>query len=168
MRIFVVTLAALVLVALLIALDRRPPQWETETSLVVLPSRNLRPVAMTNFYEELNTGQVVKTYAAVLRLRKMQMSAAEKLGLPARRAELIDVSVRVQPGTAVLALKTASPEPGDAEGMATQLVIEAQNYVQGAFRRFAFEVISESPTQASPVPWWRSIPWDRWVESRLQ
>ncbi len=162
------TLCVLGLIAAFVALINRPPRWEVDASIVVLPSKGLRPVAMTNYYEGLNEGQIVRTFAAIFALRSLHLKAADELGLSPSSADQLDISVTLRSGTAVLDLTTAAARPGDAEKMTAQVIKDAQSYVRDSSRQFTFEVISKVPQKAVPVPWWRSIPWDRWVESKLQ
>jgi capsular polysaccharide biosynthesis protein len=121
-----VVVAAIVLGLGLAVLATRPPTWTARSTLLVVPTDPKSAVA-AGFYETIAEGQVIATFAEILRGSDLQQQVASRSGLSASSAP--SVSVQVVPGTALIRIDVKDASRSDAGTMAAGLAGAASAYV---------------------------------------
>ncbi len=137
-----VLVAGLVLAPGFAFLAGRTPAWSASASMVVLPARQADPLATAGYYETLSRGQIVATFAEMLRLRRFETSGGERLGLSAAQLREISVSVEVVPDTALIVVSASAPQAAVAEGMADGIVAAWTPFVDEISTPFSPAVVS--------------------------
>ncbi|MDP8927695.1 MAG: hypothetical protein M3O70_03720 [Actinomycetota bacterium] len=92
-------------------------RWSASASVVVLPVKDLDPEIQAGYYETLSRGQVVATFAEMLRLHRFETAAAEKLRLSPEQRKQVKVTVEVVPDTAIIMVTSRATDPTIAEEM---------------------------------------------------
>ena len=106
-----------------------PRRWSATAALVVLPAPNLNQEAVAGFYETLSRGQIVATYAEILRSQRFEVAAERELRLtPAQRREA-SVSVRIVPETALITVTATAASPTVAERLADRIAAVADTSI---------------------------------------
>lgn len=107
----------------------RPARWSANSSLLVLPRTDLDPDLVAGYYDTLSRGQIVNTYAQILRLQSLADTAARGAGLSPAAAEQVEVDVRPVPDAAVIDVYVTAATAGDAERVADGVVSAAVSYI---------------------------------------
>lgn len=116
--------AALVIAAGIPLLDRYERPWVAHASVLVLPDAGLEPTLAAGYYEQLNGGRVVATYAELVR-------ATGVIGPgPSPGPFDADVEVSVVTDTALLRISATAPEARAAEYAADTAATGAVRYVR--------------------------------------
>lgn len=134
--------AVLVGAAGLLFVATRPTTWSATASAVVLPSRNIERDAIPGYFETLSRGQIVNTFAEVLRLQRFQASAAGRLGLSPAERNGVDVAIQVVPDTAILTVTATAPRPEVAQSMADNVLAEAGSYIESLSQPYELSTVS--------------------------
>jgi capsular polysaccharide biosynthesis protein len=108
----------------------RPKRWTAETSLVILPSREVDRWAAANAEEALSSGDAASTIAAVLSSPKIVNPAVDGAGPSARPQDRDAVTVTVVPATVVLRVASSAGTPDTAESIAGGIVSEGSTYLR--------------------------------------
>jgi capsular polysaccharide biosynthesis protein len=141
----VVAGVAVLLVVLLLGglyLATRSTSWSAQASLVVLPGAGEGDVARANYYETLSRGQIVSTFAEILRLQRFEEAAAQELGLGEAELEQVATTVEVIAGTAMIVLTATAEEPALAESLVDGIVAQWQDYLEGFDSPYDAELVS--------------------------
>ncbi|MFN2555472.1 MAG: hypothetical protein ABR592_01135 [Nitriliruptorales bacterium] len=117
-----VLVAAVVLAIGILVLVRQGASWSATASIVVLPVKELEPETQAGYYETLSRGQVVATFAEMLRLRRFETAVADKLRLSPSQRRQVKITVGVVPDTAIITVTARSADPRLAEEMVDHLV----------------------------------------------
>lgn len=142
--------AMLVLVGCAFFLGRNDPEWSSQASFLVLPRREVGFDAMAGYYETLSRGQVVATFAELLRLQEFEKSAANRLSLDPASRKGLTVTVQVIPDTSIIRVKAASPMKRTAELVADEVRREAQDSISKLGQPYTVEIVTsgESATRS--------------------
>jgi hypothetical protein len=111
----------------------RPHKWSATSADIVLPSARLDSATGAGYYESLSRGQVVASVAEILRLRSLNTSAADRLGLSASQRGDLAVAIEAVPETALVRITVTSPERRVAGPMAAALLTEANAYFRSGW-----------------------------------
>lgn len=140
-----------VIVGLLIAtvgaavLLASPPSYSAAATLVVLPSTSLTGDEVASYYDTLSQGQVVGTFAEVLRARVVEGPIDDP-----------EVTVLVVPDTSVIRLVATGETARQAEGAAEQALAAAADPLDGLAAPYRVSVVSGAEGRAKregrPVP----------------
>src|SRR5262245_13331740 len=127
--------AGVVVFALILAagwgyLATQPRRWSAKSAVLVLPAQGRNPATAPDYYETLSRGQIVETFAQILRLPGFEAAAAARLGLPEAALRDLDASVQVVPNTAMITITVTAPDRGEAELMADGIVAGATTYIR--------------------------------------
>lgn len=114
--------AAVILGVGALVLVRQGVNWSATASVVVLPARDLDPETQAGYYETLSRGQVVATFAEMLRLRRFETAAGDALRLPPGQRKQVEVTVEVVPDTAVITVTARAADPTLAEEVVDHIV----------------------------------------------
>lgn len=90
---------------------RQTTQYQASSSVVVLPDQTLAPEVVAGYYDTLSQGQVVGTFAEVLRVRAVPSAPPGS-----------DVTVEAVPDTAVIRITATAPTAGAAEAAADAVI----------------------------------------------
>lgn len=115
--------ALVVLASGVVLLVRMPVTYEASTSLVVLPDPSLSPELVAGYYDTLSQGQVVNTFAEVLRVRVAGSDLPAKAGFSAQ------VSVQVVPNTAVIQVTGSARTSAAAVDVAQNVLPSTSFYI---------------------------------------
>lgn len=119
------TLVAVVVAGFAFALTR-PERFEARASMVVLPDDDISDEDMAGYYETLNQGQVVATFAEILRTR-FSVDDVDRI-TDVQRAD-VSSKIEVVPDTAVIEITASAPEEADAVEVANAIAEEASDFV---------------------------------------
>lgn len=114
--------AAVILGVGVLVLIGQGTTWSASASVLVLPSKELDPETQAGYYETLSRGQVVSTFAEMLRLRRFETAAADKLGLSTAERRQVKVTIEVVPDTAVITIRARATDPGLTEQMVDHML----------------------------------------------
>ena len=130
----------------------RPTAWESQTTLLVLP-RNTEGASQSGLFELLNQGQIVTTYAALLRSAVFTQEATRAAGVKARPVALDAAPL---PDTFLIRLTANAPTAVDAARLAQAAAERAPPYVANLGHPFAVRaldaraVVATERTVATP------------------
>ena len=144
-----VLMALFVLVGCVLLLGGKERGWSAKASLLVLPRRDIGFASMAGYYETLSRGQVVATFAEMLRLQSIDRSAAERLNLDASTRQGLALTVQVVPDTSIITLQVESATRRAAELMVDESVGQAQTYIGNLGQPYASEIVSSGSTRAT-------------------
>jgi capsular polysaccharide biosynthesis protein len=136
-----VILAGLLLAAL------RPAQWSAADSVVVLPRQTGDADTMAGYYDTLSRGQIVATFAEVLRQQRFQDLVAQQIGLSPAQANRFRVAVEVVPDTAMISTAVTGPNAAQAEVIADGVTRRAIDFF--ATLRSPYTAIRVSPAKGT-------------------
>lgn len=122
----------------------RPTSVVASASIVVLPDERLSEESIAGYYETLTRGQVVATYAEILRDRPFPEEAMDDLGIAASRQDEVDVDVRVVPDTALVEVAVTAPTEEVAQKVADSVTALAADYLQGLEQPYTAEIVAEA------------------------
>jgi capsular polysaccharide biosynthesis protein len=108
----------------------QPHDWTAKSTAVVLPKADVPEDSAPSYYDTLSQGQIVETYAEVLRLQRFKNESVQalKLGVAGESAQ---VTVSVVPNTALLSVTASGPDAQTAEKLADTVLERARTYVNG-------------------------------------
>jgi capsular polysaccharide biosynthesis protein len=154
-RVLVVSLVAGALTAGLVVAGglafaaTRPVRWSASASAVVLPARGVDPDSVAGFYETLSRGQVVETFAQILRLQRFEADAVGAMGLAPADRRAIDVDVQVVPSTAVIRVSTTASRRELAEEVTDRILALASDYIAGLGQPYTFSIVDDADGSAA-------------------
>ncbi len=120
----------------------RPATWSARASVVVLPREGLDPLAVTGYYDTLSRGQVVATYAEILRLQRFERAAASGAGLDTAARRTVTTDVRVVTGTAMITIAATTRDARSAVGMADGILEAANSYISKLDQPYVVRIVS--------------------------
>lgn len=111
-------------------LGSQPVRWSAQAAVVILPDDSLDTDLAASYYSTLSQGQIVNTYAEILRLQRFQDSVTQEL---ARRTggDDVGVSVEVVADTSMITIGADASKPRVAERFADGILGQALSYVEG-------------------------------------
>ena len=98
--------------------------WTAKSTAVVLPKKSVSPEQAPSYYDTLSQGQIVETYAEVLRLQRFKDESVKTLDLGAD-GESAKVTVAVVPNTALISVTASGPNAETAEKIANSVLLLA-------------------------------------------
>ena len=134
-----------VLAAGVVLLVRLPVTYEASTSLIVMPDSSLSPGLVAGYYDTLSQGQVVNTFAEVLRVR------AAGSDLPAKAGSSVKVSVQVVPNTAVIQITGSARTPAGAVDAAQNVLPSTALFVNQAYAPYRIALVRSAQGTAHRV-----------------
>jgi capsular polysaccharide biosynthesis protein len=123
----------------------RPSQWAAADSVVVLPRQTGSPETMAGYYDTLSRGQIVATFAEILRQQRFQEVVTRQMGLSPAQANRFDVAVEVVPDTAMISTAVTGPNPSQVEELADGISRMAIDFFAGL--RSPYTAIRVSPAR---------------------
>lgn len=138
-----VSVGLLILIAGAIFVARMPATYEASASVLVLPDQGLTPQLLAGYYDTLNQGQVVNTFAEVLRLRTVGS------GLSA--APSASTRVSVVPNTAVIQITGSAPTSNAAVQAADKVLDSSALYVDQAYAPYRIALVHRADGTAHRV-----------------
>lgn len=108
-------------------LASRSNSWSGEATAVVQPASGSD--AAVGYYENLNQGQLVATYAEILRSRSLDRAAAGELGLNGSDQGQVHANIAVVPATALIRVTATAPSAVVAERVADRVLGLSSAYV---------------------------------------
>ena len=138
-----VVVAALVMAAGAYLVSGRPTQWESRGSVLVLPAARLETDQVPGYYETLSRGQVVESYAEILRLQRFADATAESLDVPKADLDGVRAEVSVPTGTALIQVRVTAPTADVAERMTAGIVTAAAAYINDLAQPYDATVASD-------------------------
>lgn len=146
--------AAAIAVGGLAYVAQRPVRWSARASTLVHPGERADLGALAAYYEALSRGQIVVSYAEIVRLQRFQSKVASYLGLSRGQRGQVTVEVTVVPDSAVIALAATAPTAELAEEMADDVLSEASAYIAELSEPYGVTTISDARGTAvrHPVP----------------
>jgi capsular polysaccharide biosynthesis protein len=96
----------------------QPEGWSADATLVVTPASSLGNTAAAAYYETLSHGQIVSTYAEVLRLSDLESRVERAISVPAADRDATSVSIHVVPETSLIIVRSSAPSKDLAERFA--------------------------------------------------
>ena len=132
----------------LFLLSRARP-WTATASVVVLPKQSIDPTAAVGYYDTLSRGQIVATFAQVLRLQHFEQEAAASAGILPSQIARSTVTVQVVPDTAMIAITATSPRRAAAEQLADGTLKQAGAYIETLNSPFTVSSVSTAAGSAA-------------------
>jgi capsular polysaccharide biosynthesis protein len=132
----------------------QPAGWSATATVMVLPAFGLEEGSVSSYYETLSRGQIVATYAEMLRLQRFEASALRHLEDAGVDREKLDVAVKVVPSTAIINLTVTASGREAAEAAADSLLEEATAYFDTLAQPFTIAVVGpakESGRRTGPA-----------------
>ncbi len=126
-------------------LVRVPVTYEASTSLVVLPDSSLSPELVAGYYDTLSQGQVVNTFAEVLRVR------AAGSDLPAKAGSSAKVSVQVVPNTAIIQITGSARTSAAAVDVAQNVLPSMSLYLDQVYAPYRVALVRPAQGTAHRV-----------------
>lgn len=145
-----ILIAAVIFLAGFAWLITRPQPWTAEALLVVQPSADIPPEESAGYYETLGNGQVVSTYAELLRRRELLGSAVSATS-PELDVDDLTTAVAVVPGTALVSVEVGADTADDAEGIADALALVGRDEVARLDQPFALSRVGSAAGTADQV-----------------
>ncbi|MDP9395275.1 MAG: hypothetical protein M3Q27_13955 [Actinomycetota bacterium] len=118
----------------------RPAQYRASATLVVLPDRALGVEQAASYYDVLSRGQVVTTFAEILRVRGLRGGGSGS-----------SVEVSTVPDTAVIQLSATATTRAGAERRADEAFDNVRGYFDEVVRPYRVLVVSDAAGSAEPV-----------------
>jgi hypothetical protein len=125
----------------------RPSRWTAADSVVVLPRQTASPETMAGYYDTLSRGQIVATFAEILRQQRFQEVVTQQMGLSPAEANRFDVAVEVVPDTAMISTAVTGPDPSQVEELADGISRMAIDFFAGL--RSPYTAIRVSPARGT-------------------
>jgi capsular polysaccharide biosynthesis protein len=122
----------------------RPARWSAQSTLVVLPAKNIDLGAAASYYDTLSRGQIVSTLAEILHLAQVVNSASDQTGLSPSLRRMTSVSVTVVPNTALVAVTASAPNAQTAERLADAVAQVGQTYIAGLGSPYTASLVSKA------------------------
>jgi capsular polysaccharide biosynthesis protein len=149
-----VVVAALVVATGVYFVSGRPTVWESRGSVLVLPASRLETNQVPGYYETLSRGQVVESYAEIVRLQRFADATAEELGVPPAELSEVRADVSVPTGTALIQVRVTAPSAEVSERMTAGIVTAAAGYINDLAQPYDATVASDgvgTAQQRSPA-----------------
>lgn len=145
---FGVFLAGLTLAAGTAVIFARPPAWEAQTTLIVLPSEATasRESSDASLFELLNQGQVVTTYAALL---QSQIFAEQVTRTAAVRARPVSIDAAPLPDTFLIRITASAPTAAAAARLAHVAAERAPQFVGDLNQPFTVRALDTTAVTAT-------------------
>lgn len=128
----------------------RPSVWRAEAWVVVLPAPELEMETAAGFYETLSRGQIVSTFAEVIRLPRFHQQAAESLAMTDESLAATEIDVAVVPETAMITLSTSAPDQEAAELLADEILGASLPFIETLSEPYAVEIVSAAAGSGQP------------------
>lgn len=122
----------------------RPTSLVASASLVVLPDSSLDRESIAGYYETLTRGQVVATYAEILRGLSLENEAAQNVGLSASRTSGTKVDVQVIADTALIEISTTAQEGEVAIALTNEIADLAVKGLRDLDQPYTASLVSEA------------------------
>lgn len=142
-----VTGVVIVAVGLVFALTQ-PSGWASDSTLVVTPSGSVAGTASAAYYETLSHGQVVSTYAEMLRLSDLERRTKRLVGVAAGDEGSTSISIHVVPDTSLIVMRASSPSRQTAERLAVSAAYAGAVYLSNLKQPFAVSTLRSANTSA--------------------
>lgn len=123
----------------------RPVQFRATATLVVLPSRSIPADQAASYYDVLSRGQVVTTFAEILRLRVNAQGGSGP------------VEVAPVPDTAVIQFSATGSTAAEAQRRANDGFARARRYFSALTSPYAVSVVSDATGSAQRLGTSRSL-----------
>jgi capsular polysaccharide biosynthesis protein len=143
-----ILVAGLLLAGGLFFVSSRPTRWSATASVVVVPSPDVDPGSLASYYETLSRGQVVATFAELLRLRRFESTATRRLGLSRPDRKEVEVTILIVPDSAVITIGATGPTPALAERVADGVLSATRDYASGLSQPYTLAVLSPAKGSA--------------------
>jgi capsular polysaccharide biosynthesis protein len=122
----------------------QPSKVTASSSIVVIPSSTVANDSVAAYYETLSHGQVIATYAEIMRGGDFETQAARTLRLtPGERAK-VHVDVRVVTDTALIEVVVTAPDRQIATSMANGIATAATTYVRGLDQPYTLRPVNKA------------------------
>lgn len=144
-----VLIAAVIFAGGLFWVFTRSHDWSAKATAVVLPAPGIPSGTAASYYDTLSRGQIVETYAEILRLKKFQNASASGLNLTASQAGKATVTVAVVPNTALLTITATATNGAVAEALADGVFIQASEYVRSLASPYVVNSVSTAKGSAT-------------------
>ena len=131
------------------AILSRPAKWSAQSTLVILPAKDIDLGAAASYYDTLSRGQIVSTLAEILHLAQVVNTAADQTGLSPSLRTKTAVAVTVVPNTALVAVSATAPSAQTAERMADAVAQVGQTYIAGLHSPYTASLVSKAAGTAT-------------------
>lgn len=125
--------------------------WTAKSTAVVLPKTDVPQDSAPSYYDTLSQGQIVETYAEILRLQRFKDDSIKTLKLGAV-GETAKVAVAVVPNTALLTVTASGPDALTAEKLADSVLGGAVAYVNQLSAPYTIERVSKAEGTGTQPP----------------
>lgn len=152
-----VSLAAAILVGVLIFgiglffIMGQSNDWTAKSTAVVLPEATVPRDSAPSYYDTLSQGQIVETYAEMLRLQRFKDDSVKALKLGAA-GDSVTVTVAVVPNTALLTVTASGQNAETAEKLADSVLALATQYVSTLPSPYAIARVGRAEGTATQPP----------------
>jgi hypothetical protein len=140
--------ALLVLAAGAALVASRPSRYRAEAVLVVSPGIDVSTDAAAGYYETLSRGQILTTYAEVLRLSDFDDRTFDQLDLGRAERRGIDVTVEVIPETSLIVTSATAENADDAERVASRAAVIGAGDLRALDQPFEIELLGSADSSA--------------------
>jgi capsular polysaccharide biosynthesis protein len=120
----------------------RSHTWAAKAVVVVLPAPGIPSGTAASYYDTLSRGQIVETYAEILRLQRFQEATIAGLDRATAQPAKTTVTVAVVPNTALITITATGPSRTVAETLADGVFTQAGNYVRSLAGPYTVTAVS--------------------------
>ena len=127
-----------------IFLISRPTAWSARESALVLPDSQVGFDRLASYYETLSRGQIVATFAEILRRQHFEISAADAAGISSSDRQHLHSTIQIVADTAVIEVVVVAPTGDVARRVATGIMEEARAYLSNIALPFGLIVLNQA------------------------
>lgn len=124
-------------------------KWAGQTTVVVLPGKEIAIGPSASYWDTLSQGQITSTVAKVLALPRFKELAGQSLHLSPAKIAAVSVSAQQVTGTALVTVTAQGPDGSDAANMSDAVVAQATPAVNGLIAPYSVTVVSKTGGHAS-------------------
>lgn len=124
-------------------------KWAGQTTVVVLPGKEIAIGPSASYWDTLSQGQITSTVAKVLALPRFKELAGQSLHLSPAKIAAVSVSAQQVTGTALVTVTAQGPDGSDAANMSDTVVAQATPTVNALIAPYSVTVVSRTGGHAS-------------------
>ncbi len=131
------------------AVHESTPKWTAQTSLVLLPNKDIDPSEAAGYFDTLSRGQITSTAGEILGLNRFKVGAASELHLTRAQTTATSVKASVVTGSSIVNVSVSASSASISERMADTLVSQATDTVNALIAPYQLSVVSKAGDSAT-------------------
>jgi capsular polysaccharide biosynthesis protein len=146
-------ITALVVAAIGLALlGFRSVAWTVRSSLLILPTEVAAQTDGPGYYDTLNQGQIVATFAQVLQAENAPGQLPRSAGRTSDQASKVKIAMNAVPNTSIIDITVDAPTAGQAEQVANSVAAASLRTLEQLGTPYRASIVSPGkPALAKPI-----------------